>query len=165
MSCFLRQDFCWNLLCRQGWLQNHRDLPASVSQVLGLKMCPATPPAVWWAFFMAGSSQRFSSCPFVLRDFITAGQGFLLQMFILLALWFCVYCFSETWSSASVSWDDHCVPRGNFVSFPLSLPATSTLHACFRPQPSHNAPTEDSMDLRTGSADSGYMGCVCCPSW
>lgn len=29
----------WNLLCRIGWLQIHRALPASVSRVLALKEC------------------------------------------------------------------------------------------------------------------------------
>ncbi|EGW14713.1 hypothetical protein I79_019557 [Cricetulus griseus] len=43
--CFSRQGFSvllwslsWNLICRPGWPQNHRDLPASASQVLGLKV-------------------------------------------------------------------------------------------------------------------------------
>ena len=32
----------WNSLCRQGWPRTHRDLLASVSQVLGSKVCTIT---------------------------------------------------------------------------------------------------------------------------
>ncbi|CAO2628824.1 hypothetical protein LEMLEM_LOCUS20187, partial [Lemmus lemmus] len=32
----------YNLLCRPGWPQTHRDPPVSASQVLGLKVCSAT---------------------------------------------------------------------------------------------------------------------------
>jgi hypothetical protein len=45
---FSRQAFSvypwlpWKLLCRPSWPQNHRDLPVSVSRVLGLKACATT---------------------------------------------------------------------------------------------------------------------------
>ena len=49
ISClFLRQALAvqlwlfWNSLCRLGWPQAHRGLPAFVSQVLGLKACTTT---------------------------------------------------------------------------------------------------------------------------
>ena len=43
----LRQDFYialpgWNSLCRLGWPETHRDLPASASRTLGLKACATT---------------------------------------------------------------------------------------------------------------------------
>jgi len=73
----------WNLLCRPRWCQNHRDLPASASQVLGLKMCAATPQplGVVLCFFT-----EVFLISFALRDFIIAGQGFLLRMLKLLGL-------------------------------------------------------------------------------
>lgn len=33
----------WNYLCRPGWLQTDRDLPVSVTRVLGSKACSTTP--------------------------------------------------------------------------------------------------------------------------
>jgi hypothetical protein len=33
----------WNLLCKQGWPQSHREPSASASQVLGLKFYSTTP--------------------------------------------------------------------------------------------------------------------------
>jgi hypothetical protein len=39
---FFETGLFWNLLWRQGWPQTHRDLPASASTVLGLKVCATT---------------------------------------------------------------------------------------------------------------------------
>jgi hypothetical protein len=43
----------WNLLCRPGWSQTHRNPPASASPVLGLKTCTTT--ATCFCFFEAVS--------------------------------------------------------------------------------------------------------------